>query len=94
MIPSRESVPKEEKRVARVTTEKSLVSIDITLMNDKELRATRTVKPPSETSHDQWMTQKVFTGPPPKVASQTRTQKRRLQRARSIQGHVAYADRG
>lgn len=59
--------------------------MDITVMSDKELRATKLVKPPSETPQDQWMAQKVSKGPPPKVASQARTQKRRQQQVELVQ---------
>lgn len=64
--------------VELVITEQGVASIDIAVVNDKELRAIRTVKPPSAVAQNQWVAKKVFKEPTPKVTPLTRTQNRRL----------------
>lgn len=71
--------------MARVTAEQSLVSVDINVMSDKELRATKKMRPHSEVPPGQWKTKKVSKELAPKVTTQTSSQKRREQKARAVQ---------
>lgn len=50
-----------------------------------ELRATKMVKPPSKVPQNHWMAKTVSKEFPPKTTPLTRTQKKRLRRANSVQ---------
>lgn len=68
-----------------MTVEQGVASLENTVMNDRELRDTRTVKPLLKVPQNQGMAKTVSKEPPPKIIPLTRTQRKGLQRARSVQ---------